>query len=148
MKKRIITICAVVLLLLVMLSLTSCDVLSGDDGLSGNIPFETEAKTPRLTKIYNTYCSGSSCAKVGADGSYLSIDTNPYNRDDYTDSKAITLINNVNEELDLPDYLLDEMSKTNSLMGRRTETFDKQGISVSWSYHPDNGLEVTYKDIR
>ena len=34
------------------------------------------------------------------------------------------------------------MLKTNALMGRQTEENDK--YKVAWSYHPDDGLEVTY----
>lgn len=34
------------------------------------------------------------------------------------------------------------MNGTNSLMGARTETGN--GVKVTWNYHPDNGLEVTY----
>jgi hypothetical protein len=39
-----------------------------------------------------------------------------------------------------PTYILSNMETTNSLMGRQSDTFD--GIDVSWSYHPDNGLDV------
>ena len=40
------------------------------------------------------------------------------------------------------------MGKTTALMGRQSETFSDVGLTVSWSYHPDNGLCVTYKVIR
>jgi hypothetical protein len=39
-----------------------------------------------------------------------------------------------------PSYILSNMETTNSLMGRQSAEFD--GIEVSWSYHPDNGLDV------
>ena len=39
-----------------------------------------------------------------------------------------------------PSYILSNMETTNSLMGRQSAEFD--GIVVSWSYHPDNGLDV------
>jgi hypothetical protein len=39
-----------------------------------------------------------------------------------------------------PTYILSNMETTNSLMGRQSAEFD--GIVVSWSYHPDNGLDV------
>ena len=39
-----------------------------------------------------------------------------------------------------PSYILSSMETTNSLMGRQSDTFDD--INVSWSYHPDNGLDV------
>lgn len=43
-------------------------------------------------------------------------------------------------EIGTPTYILSNMETTNSLMGRQSDTFD--GIDVSWSYHPDNGLDV------
>lgn len=42
--------------------------------------------------------------------------------------------------INTPSYILSNMETTNSLMGRQSDTFD--GIDVSWSYHPDNGLDV------
>lgn len=97
---------------------------------------------PDFKSIYDTYCS-SAYATVGADGSYLSIDTNPYDIDDYTESGSIQAIISVNTALGLPDYVLDDMSSTTAMMGRQTAAFDD--VTVSWSYHPDRGLEVTYK---
>ena len=35
------------------------------------------------------------------------------------------------------------MMKTTALMGRQSAETDK--YKVSWTYHPDNGLEVTYE---
>lgn len=102
----------------------------------------TVKEGPDFKAIYNTYCS-STYATVGSDGSYLSIDTNPYDLDDYTVSGSIQAIIDVNSALGLPDYVLDDMGSTTALMGRQTATFDD--VTVSWSYHPDKGLEVTYK---
>ncbi|CAB4137801.1 hypothetical protein UFOVP325_99 [uncultured Caudovirales phage] len=39
-----------------------------------------------------------------------------------------------------PSYIISNMETTNSLMGRQSDEFD--GIAISWSYHPDNGLDV------
>jgi hypothetical protein len=47
--------------------------------------------------------------------------------------------------LGLPDSLYNEMCYTNSLMGRQSETFDY--YEVSWSYHPDNGLDAIFKFV-
>jgi hypothetical protein len=43
-------------------------------------------------------------------------------------------------EVKVPSYIISNMETTNSLMGRQSDTFD--GIDVSWSYHPDNGLDI------
>lgn len=79
------------------------------------------------------------------DGSYLSIDTNPYDLKDNTTNKAIGLmhVREANESLGLPDWLYEEIVSTRAIDGRQKETFDK--VTVTWSYHPDHGLEVIYR---
>lgn len=115
-------------------------VVLGGKGGSGKVNFN---------KLYDEYCS-STWASVGSDGSYLSIDTNPY--DNYNDGlaypAAYTAIKNVNSALGLPDSLVNEMGQTTGADGKQTETFDELGITVSWKYHPDKGLEVTYKKTK
>lgn len=104
------------------------------------------SKGPDFDKLYDEYCSPV-WAKVGSDGSYLSIDTNPYDEDDnglaYT--SAYYAVEDVNNALGLPDSLFSEMGETTGADGKQTETFEELGITVSWKYHPDKGLEVTYK---
>lgn len=101
---------------------------------------------PDFKSIYDKYCQ-SSWASVGSDGSYLSIDTNPYDTDDHTDYDALSAIFDVNSALGLPESLEEDMLKTTAMMGRQSETYNAQGVSVSWSYHPDKGMEITYKSI-
>ena len=84
-----------------------------------------------------------SCLTKGDDFSYVSIDTNPYDREDYYNVDYLEIIEKYNELLDLPDYLYEDMLHTSALDGAQTESFDN--ITVRWKYHPDNGLEVTYK---
>lgn len=80
---------------------------------------------------------------IGTDGSYCKLDTNPKNLDDYSSSLALTYIEDMNRELGLPEYLYEDMISTSYSQGKQTEEFEK--ISVTYSYHPDKGLEVTYK---
>lgn len=103
-------------------------------------------KGPDFNDIYDKYCSPT-WASVGSDGSYLSIDTNPFDWDDdgLAFSEANTAIKKVNNALGLPDSLYSDMGETSALDGKQSETFSEQGITVTWKYHPDNGLEVTYK---
>ena len=119
----------------------SCTITVSAGGKSDSLTVIVKSR-PDFKSIYNACCS-STYATVGADGSYLSIDTNPYDIDDYTVSGSIQAIVFVNTALGLPDYVLDDMSSTTALMGRQTATFDD--VTVSWSYHPDKGLEVIYK---
>ncbi len=124
-KKLIIAAAAVVVVIILIASL---------GGSSG----------PNFDKLYSDYCS-SIWADVGADGSYLSIDTNPYDEDDngVAYSAAVTAVKNVNKALGLPDSLYNDMAETTWSMGKQSQTFDN--VTVSWTYHPDKGLEVTYK---
>lgn len=104
-----------------------------------------------LKKVYDDCDLMWPWANCGSDGSYIAIDTNPYDVDDgdytYT-STAFSAVKRVNDELGLPSYLINEMSRVNALQGRQTEKFEDAGIEVSYSYHPDHGLEVTYKLIK
>ena len=47
-----------------------------------------------------------------------------------------------NEELGFGDSVYSDMMNTTALMGRQTEENDK--YKVSWTYHPKDGLTVTY----
>ncbi len=93
--------------------------------------------------------------RIGRDGSYLKIDTNPDDKDpdDFGTLDYLALdvcdrhIQNVNEALDLPDYLYDDIIHTTASQGRQEEEFEDIGVVVTWSYSPRNGLEVTYKTL-
>ncbi len=99
---------------------------------------------PNFKDIYKKHCD-STWAEVGSDGSYLSLDTNPFDEEDeglaYYD--AYKAIEEINKELGLPESLFADMGQTSSSDGKQMETFGE--ISVTWKYHPDYGLEVTYK---
>jgi hypothetical protein len=47
-------------------------------------------------------------------------------------------------EIDVPSYVITQMESTTSLMGRQTASWDD--IEASWSYHPDNGLDIVLVD--
>ncbi len=80
---------------------------------------------------------------IGNDGSYCTIDTNPLDLDDYSSSTALDYIKQMNENLELPDYVYQEMITTSYSQGKQTESYGN--ISVTWYYHPDKGLNATYK---
>ena len=103
-----------------------------------------KSQGPNFKKIYNTYCSYT-WADVADDGSWLSIDTNPYDYDDdgVAYPEAYEAVEKVNRELGLPSSLYDEIGKTRAIDGTQYRDYDK--VSVSWHYHPDTGLEITYR---
>lgn len=80
---------------------------------------------------------------LAEDGSYMSLDTNPVDKDDYTDYDAILAIEEINNVLDLPESVYKKMMSTRSLDGRIQE--DHGDIRVSWIYHPNKGMEIMYE---
>ena len=85
-------------------------------------------------------------ASVAEDGSYMTIDNNPYNARGGSILFGEFGLENVkltNKALGLPDWLYEEMGQTRALDGRQKEVFDN--VTVTWSYHPDQGLEVLYR---
>lgn len=96
---------------------------------------------PDLRALYNEYCS-SSYASIANDGSYLSIDTNPNDKDDYFDYEAYNAIVAVNEALGLPESVLNRMGQTRSMDGIQSYSTDE--LDITWTYHPDKGMEVNY----
>ena len=110
----------------------------------GVVAANAKPKGPDLQALYDEYCS-SPWAKVANDGSYLAIDTNPSDTESgkYTYLlDADQAIEDINKALGFKESLLEEMNHTNFLMGVRTET--DNGVKVTWRFHPDKGLEVTY----
>ena len=96
---------------------------------------------PDLQALYNEYCT-SSFASVANDGSYLSIDTNPNDKDDYIDYDAYSAIIAVNNALELPESVLNRMNQTRSMDGIQSYSTDE--LEITWTYHPDKGMEVNY----
>lgn len=95
-----------------------------------------------LKEVYDTIGANSTYCKVAGDGSYLEIDTNPYDIDDYFSYEAVQYIRSANEELGFTEALYTRMMNTRALDGTLEEENDK--IRVTWTYHPDNGLEAVY----
>lgn len=91
---------------------------------------------------YSSYESESWCS-IASDGSWMEIDTNPYDLDDYSNSTALAKIKSVNSDLGFSSAVYQEMLETRALDGRQTESNGK--YTVSWTYHPDDGMEVMYR---
>lgn len=92
-------------------------------------------------QIYNENCS-SKFAKVASDGSYLHIDTNPEDKERDMNYEAYNAVKKVNQALGLPESVLHRMDSTRAMDGIQTYTAD--GLEITWTYHPDKGLEVDY----
>ena len=92
--------------------------------------------------------------RVVGSGNYFTIDTYP---DEYenmdsavvallapsTQENALDAIQYANDALGFNGSVYSQMLKTTALMGRQSAETNK--YKVSWTYYPDNGLEVTYE---
>lgn len=96
-----------------------------------------------LNDLYEKYCDGKYWADVSDDGTFLSIDDNPYDIDDFYSEEADDAIQSINKELGFSDSLWNKMCKTTANDGKQTDSNDK--VTVTWKYHPDRGLSVTYE---
>ncbi len=76
-------------------------------------------------------------ARLSYDGESITVDS-----DDEYDGEALLDIITITAYLDMPDSIIDDFSYTNALMGRQTKKYGN--YEVSWSYHPKNGLDVTF----
>ncbi len=120
----------------------SCTVTATAGGKSDSLTV-TVKSGPDFQAIFEKCGLDSSYATLASDGSYLSIDTNPKDKDDYNDYVAYVSLYLINDELGLPDSLMEDIGHTSSLDGKQTEEFEN--VTVTWKYHPDKGLEITYK---
>jgi hypothetical protein len=92
--------------------------------------------------MYSSIESESWC-EIASDGSWMEIDTNPYDIDDYYNSTALSKIKSINSDLGFSSSVYQEMLETRALDGRQSATSGK--YTVTWTYHPDDGMEVMYK---
>lgn len=119
-----------------------CEItITTSNGKTDSCSVVVEKAGPDFQAIYDEYCK-SSFAKVANDKSYLFIDTNPSNKKEDMDYEAYLAILSINKALGLPESVENRMGQTRSLDGVQTASGD--GFDVSWTYHPNNGLEVTY----
>ena len=101
---------------------------------------------PNFQELYEQYCHHV-WADVGSDNSYLRIDTNPQDIEDrgIAYRESYEALEEINLALGLPAYLFEDFGETTAADGLQEYTSDH--IRVTWKYHPDRGLEVTYRAV-
>lgn len=124
----------------------TCTITASADGKSATANITVKEKGPDFKKLYEDLDSDVKYGwSLGSDGSYLSADDNVYDLDDYGNWSITYSIRDMNKKMGLPDSLYNDMLETTWSMGKQSETFEEVGVKVTWTYHPDKGLEVTYK---
>lgn len=82
---------------------------------------------------------GLSESLVGDDGASVFLNGEG---DDYDSSDTLTIYQTacVLAALDIPDAVMNHMQATRALDGTQTDSWGE--LTASWTYHPDNGLDV------
>jgi len=91
-----------------------------------------------LTSVLERAADRCGAGGVGDSGS--SIDLDMEGDDAFSGDLTISDVTCVLDELGVPDSVMSKMEATRSLDGRQTE--DWGGIEATWTYHPDDGLDV------
>ena len=126
----------------------TCMITAYADSINASAEITVKEKGPDFKKLYDEIDSDVKYGwDVGSDGSYLMADTNVYDLDDYSNFSIWNSIKEMNKKLGLPDSLGNDMLQTTWSMGRQNKVFTSAGVEVTWTYHPDKGMEVTYKLI-
>lgn len=98
-----------------------------------------------------SYMADEPYCTIASDGSYIELDSNPYDYDndsylyiisDYT-SEVVNAVEQINSDLGFTQALSQKMNQTNALQGKQFEENNK--YKVTWTYHPDKGLNVIYE---
>lgn len=134
---------SLLLALVMSISLVACGGNSSKEEEVVVDPIE-EAKS-KLSEAYETCCGGDDkeYASLGYDGKSLTIDTKPDDMYYKGEDDALSAIVTINTFLGLPSSLIDKMSSTRALDGMQSQ--DCGDYTVTWNYHPDNGMKVIYE---
>ena len=83
---------------------------------------------------------------LGSDGSYLAITvTRSCSRsDDSVLCNASHALNEILDELGFESNVIRRMGETRALDGRQTA--ENSNFAVSWTFHPDDGLQVLFEN--
>jgi hypothetical protein len=127
---------------LVLAGIGAALALSGDSDTTATVAtppaepegtrFEVAFEQAGVTSQYITVEDGGTSIIV--DGPPDDTNTNTF----YPDLAALLTA------LDVPAYVVDQIDSTSSLQGLREASWN--GIEAQWSYHPDNGLDLTLVD--
>lgn len=122
---------------------------TSNNGKTDTCSVSVEAHIPNFKELFSSYSSKEWC-EIASDGSYMKVDTNPDDEDGdswYLFIDAFTegneFIEQANLKLGFSAALTAKMNETTWSMGRQTDENDN--YKVSYTYHPDKGLEVLYE---
>ena len=95
---------------------------------------EAKEKLAELSKSYGKYRAGNHKATLSKDGMSITVTENG------NDIENIFTLNNA---LGIPSSVAEKMKKTRAIDGMQSQNC---GVyTVTWTYHPDTGLNVIYE---
>lgn len=111
--------------------------LTAEPDNKGEPAADARERTPIEQALW--MCDGDEDTIESGDGGHtIIIDTaNEYG--------SVEGIECVMEELGTSDAIRSQMSSTTAMMG--TQTAEQDGLAYSWSYHPDNGVNMTITEV-
>lgn len=127
-------------------ALAAALVVTGCAGDSGEAePAEAAATTTeapvRVLVDAAQACGLANAGVLGDDGASLNINTGGAERSSDQDVEDLGC---VLFELETPDHVITHLDTTRALDGMQEDEWGE--ISARWTYHPDNGLDVTLVD--
>lgn len=84
-------------------------------------------------------CGSPDGVSVSDNGTTLTVDM--MGDEDYSGA-SLSNVECIVSQVNTPEYIKESMWATRALDGRQQDEFD--GVSVSWSYHPDSGIDIVY----
>ncbi|UOE21439.1 hypothetical protein NI17_010180 [Thermobifida halotolerans] len=109
---------------------------------SALLSFASEAGAPDTFTAAVDECElnyKNSLARIGDEGASLVLD---HQGADEAGGLSYAEVNCVLNALEAPDGIVAQMERTTALDGRQSASWD--GITASWSYHPDRGLDIVF----
>jgi cell division protein FtsB len=100
---------------------------------------DAEGEVPDLRAVSNTYFTGIAVVTGGAESISITI------RDSNV-ALASVPIQRMLEELGFSSAVIDRMSNTRALDG--TQEAEGKNCNVTWTYHPDDGLQMVFEAIQ
>ena len=123
-----------------------CEItVTTKNGIRDTCVLKVEPEKPDFNALYNKFCDPD-WASVSPDGSSLTIDTNPNDRDNYSSTEAYVGVMRINEAVGFSSAVLERMESTRALDG--TQTASSKTVEASWTYHPDRGLRIVYSLVK
>jgi hypothetical protein len=89
-------------------------------------------------KAYES-CGTPSGVSVSDNGTTISVDT--MGQEEYSGASYESLVCVINA-VGTPSYVNDNIMNVRAIDGRQSDEFN--GIVVSYSYHPDNGMDIVF----